>query len=130
MIVPKQGSGKTSIQSLLLTAGLAIGLTVGGWGTVANAASPQTRQQLGDAIQSLQAAGTAYAAGNAQEARQAYDKAKTSWSSAELGISKKEAHELSILFDTLGGQISKGDSADDIKSSISDTIDELRENMD
>jgi len=128
MVFSKQFRGRTAILALSLTIGLLVILTAGEW-KAAHAASPQTQQQLNNAIQSLHAVESAYSSGNTSEAHRDYDKAKSSWTSAAPTVSKKEAQELQVLFDTLGGQLSKQGASDDVKSTISDMIDELQEHM-
>lgn len=127
MTFQKRFSIKILIRALSLMLGLSAANLIT-WKT-AYAASSETKQQLTITMESLRAAGSASASGNALLARQNYDKAKANWNAAEPSISKKEAQEMRELFSTLDGQLSKNTAADDVKSTISDMIDELREDM-
>lgn len=99
------------------------------WDSKAVAASLQTRQEFNNIILSLQAADSAYAAGNNAEAQAKYSQAKSSWNNVASAISKKEAHEVQILFDTLSEQLIKKAAPADVKSTIDDMVDELHEDI-
>jgi len=99
------------------------------WASAALAESPQSKQEFNNVIHSLQAADSAYAAGNNAEAQAKYSQAKSSWNNVASAISKKEAHEVQILFDTLSTQLNKKAAPADIKSTISDMVDELHEDI-
>ncbi|MDA8233105.1 MAG: hypothetical protein M0006_17380 [Magnetospirillum sp.] len=110
----------------------ALFLTVGQlppWASKAVAASSQTKQEFNNIILSLQAADSAYAAGNNAEAQAKYNQAKSRWNQVSAAISKSEAHEVQTLFDALGDQMKKKAPATEIKSTISDMVDELHEDI-
>ena len=116
-----------AIAALLLMAGHLAGHGSHAWDE-AFAAQPQTQQELKTVIQLLQAVDSAYASGNGAEAQAKYNDAKSSWKNVMAAVSKKEADEIQLLFDTLGEQLSKNAPSADVRSTISDILDELHEN--
>lgn len=116
------------IAALFLTAGQLAGYVNPGGGE-AIAAAPQAKQELNTIIRLLKAADSLYAAGNASGALAKYKQAESSWKNAAPAISRSEANEIQQLFDTLRKQLNNKAAAADVKSTISDLIDELRENI-
>lgn len=128
MTLIKHISGAFAVAALFLMIGQLTGRGYP-WAGAAVAASPQTKQELNNIILSLRAADSAYASGNGAEAQAKYGQAKSTWEGISSAISKKEAREVQVLFDTLGQQLSKKAAPADVKSTISDMIDELQEDI-
>jgi len=125
--------------SAIVAAGVAAGVILGsgsfGWNgpSAAIAASPQEktqgRQALNQMMNSLRAADTAYASGNAAEAQSRFAEARTSWNSISPMISAREAREQQLLLDSLDQQLKSGAPATKVKSTIAGMLDELREDI-
>ena len=124
----KSFGSSIAIAALFLTAGQLAGYGNPGGGQ-ALAAAPQAKQKLTNIIQLLKVADSLYAAGNAAGAQAKYKQAKSGWKNAAPAISKSEAREIQQLLDTLGKQLNKEAAAANVKSTISDLLDELHENI-
>jgi hypothetical protein len=74
-------------------------------------------------MRSLRAVDTAYASGNAAEARTRFAEARSAWNGIAPMISACEAQ---LLFETLGNQLRSGAPATRVKSTVAGMLDELR----
>lgn len=123
--------------SALVAAGLAAGVLVfgsgfSGWngpGAAVAQERTQGRQALDRMMRSLQAVDTAYASGNAAEARSRFAEARRSWNSIARRISAREAREQQLLLDSLDRQLKSGAPATQVKSTVAGMLDELREDI-
>jgi hypothetical protein len=114
--------------TLLVTGGAIVGLGSYGWdglGEAAAAAAAQRAEFL-QVLSSLQAVDTAYVSGNAAEAQAQFGKAKSNWDMVSPAISKREAREAQLLFDSLAGLLKAGAPAAKVKSTIDGMVSELR----
>ena len=123
------------IAALLAFGGALSGLGHDGWYTTktALAASPQekaeARNNLNQVTASLRSVDTAYASGNAAEARTKFEEARSSWNKVAPVISAREAREQQLLFDSLGSKLKDGAPAAQVKSTVSGMLEELREDI-
>lgn len=127
--------------SALVAAGLAAGVVVFGGGSfgwngpgaaIAQGKERQERQErqaLDRMMSSLKAVDTAYASGNAAEAKSRFAEARKSWNSIARRISAREAREQQLLLDNLDRQLKSGAPATQVKSTVAGMLDELREDI-
>jgi hypothetical protein len=114
--------------SLLVASGAIIGLGSYGWDGFgeAVAATAAQRAQFQQVLAALRATDTAYVSGNAAEAQAQFEKAKSNWDMVSPAISKREAREAQLLFDSLGALLKSGAPAAKVKSTIDGMVSELR----
>ncbi len=121
----------TKARTIVATAALFVALAGSGYlaeGGVgeALAASAKQKAEFQQVLKSLQAVDTAYAAGNSAEAQSDFDTAKTNWNKVSPAISKREAREAQLLFDSLGKQLKQSAPATKVKSTVDGMLEELR----
>jgi hypothetical protein len=90
------------------------------------AATAAQRAEFQQILAALQATDTAYVSGNGAEAQAQFDKAKSNWDMVSPAISKREAREAQLLFDSLGAQLKAGSPPTKVKSMIDSMLRELR----
>ena len=112
----------------LVIGGAIVGLGSYGWDGFgeAVAATAAQRAEFQQILAALQATDTAYVSGNAAEAQAQFDKAKSNWDMVSPAISKREAREAQLLFDSLGAQLKAGSPPAKVKSMIDSMLRELR----
>jgi hypothetical protein len=112
----------------LIIGGAIVGLGSYGWdgSGEAVAATAAQRAEFQQILAALQATDTAYVSGNAAEAQAQFDKAKSNWDMVSPAISKREAREAQLLFDSLGAQLKAGSPPAKVKSMIDSMLRELR----
>jgi hypothetical protein len=112
----------------LVVGGAIVGLGSYGWDGFgeAVAATAAQRAEFQQVLAALQATDTAYVSGNAAEAQAQFDKAKSNWDMVSPAISKREAREAQLLFDSLAGLLKAGAPAAKVKSTIDGMVSELR----
>jgi hypothetical protein len=64
--------------------------------------------------------------GNSAEAQAQFDNAKSNWDKVSSAISKREAREAQLLFDSLGAQLKASSPPAKVKSMIDSMLRELR----
>jgi hypothetical protein len=89
----------------------------------------EARNYLNQVTASLRSVDTAYASGNAAEAQSKYEEARSNWDKVAPAISAREAREQQLLFDSLGKKLKDGAPAEDVKSTVSGMLEELREDI-
>jgi hypothetical protein len=114
--------------SLLVASAAIIGLGSYGWDGFgeAVAATAAQRAEFQQVLAALRATDTAYVSGNAAEAQAQFEKAKSNWDMVSPAISKREAREAQLLFDSLGALLKSGAPAAKVKSTIDGMVSELR----
>jgi hypothetical protein len=101
-----------------------------GYPGVAFAASAQekaeARNSLNQVTAALRSVDTTYASGNAAEAQQKFEEARSNWNKVAPAISAREAQ---LLFASLGSKLKDGAPAAQVKSTVSGMLEELREDI-
>lgn len=114
----------------IMTGTITVGIDSAGWSGAAVAQNRSEGRGSVDRItSSLRAVDTAYASGNAAEAQTRFREARAEWNGVAPRISKREAREQQLLFDSLDKQLKSGAPAGQVKSTISGMLDELREDI-
>ena len=130
----KTGVGP-AVVILVMGAVFTFGIESGGWNgpSTALAASAQQksegRQALRDVLSSLHSVDTAYASGNAAEARSRFEQARSNWNKISPIISAREAREAQLLFDSLGNQLKSNVPATRVKATVNGMLGEFREDI-
>lgn len=128
------GAAALAVAALLLAACGRGGGSAGdadeqGGSTPTPAVSAQARAEAKAAfpvlLTELQAADTAYASGNAAEAKLHVSNAKTQWAKVTPAISTRETSEVQLLFDNLSSSLDGGGPASQIHNLVSGMVNEL-----
>jgi hypothetical protein len=117
-----------TVATVLVAGGAMVGLRSIGWDGFGQAVAATSAQkaEFQQILTSLQAVDTAYVSGNSAEAQAQFDNAKSNWDKVSSAISKREAREAQLLFDSLGTQLKAGSPPAKVKSMIDSMLRELR----